>query len=625
MTASSPFRRAVLAAAVLAFLSPPIALADGNGKSLDTVVVTGSRSVRTLRDTLAATTVIDRADIERLQPASLLDLLRGQAGIVLYNQGGAGKLSGVFLRGTGSSHVLVLVDGVKIASATAGMPMLQDIPLAQVERIEIVRGPYSSLYGAEAVGGVIQVFTRTPGEGVRGQGALTLGSHGQRALEAGIGARRGAGWFNAQVGADRTDGIDACRGDAATFAGCATQEPDRDGYRNRSLSLAAGHAFAPGWSVEARGLRAEAHNEFDGGFANQADVVQQVLGAKLRYAPTAAFALSLSAGRADDLSDSYKDGRFVNTIDTRRDLAGVQADVATGAGGQAIVGVDWQRERVHASRALDRDRRSVRGLFGQWQGRFGAHQLQFAARRDDDSQFGGQTTGSANWGWNPSERLRLSAGYGSAFRAPTFNDLYYPGFSNPGLRPESARTAELGLRGTPGWGEWSLHAYQTRFHDLIVFNPAARSPASPWGMPDNVQRARIRGLEAALGMDVAGWKVNASASWIDPRNTTPGAFDGKWLNRRARVLGRLDADRDFGAHSLGISLNGQGRRYDDPLNRVALGGFATADLRAGWRFGRDWQLQGALRNLFDKRYETAAWYNQPGRTYALTLRYAPAR
>ncbi|MGY0505449.1 TonB-dependent vitamin B12 receptor [Luteimonas sp. e5] len=636
MSLFSPrFRPVVLAVAIAAALPATAAIAaESDPRSLDTLVVTGTRSEQPLREALAATTVIDREQIERLQPASLLDLLRGQAGITLYNQGGPGKLSGLFLRGTGTGHVLVLVDGVKIASATAGMPMLQDIPLAQVERIEIVRGPYSSLYGAEAIGGVIQIFTRQPGEGLRGNGALTVGSHRLRALEAGIGARQQRGWFNIQAAHERSDGIDACRGrapvgawgspDYVPGAGCFVDEPDRDGYRNRSLSLAGGMEFNEAWSAEARALRAEGRSQFDGGFSNETEVVQQVLGGKLRYAPTQAFALSLNLGSAQDLSDGFLDGAYVNTIDTRRRVAGVQADFATGEAGQASVGFDWQRERVHASSPLDLDSRSVRGVFGQWLGRFDAHRLQLAARHDDNSQFGGVFTGSANWGFDLSDTLRLSAGYGSAFRAPTFNDLYYPGSSNPALRPERSHTAELGLRGTPAWGLWSLNAYETRLRDLIVFNPAASSPDSPWGMPENIQRARIRGVEGSLGVDIAGWAVNATASWIDPRNTTPGAFDGNLLNRRARALARIDVDRAFGDWSVGASLNGSGHRYDDPANSVRLGGFATSDLRADWRFSPDWQLQAVVRNVFDKRYETSAWYHQPGREYALTLRYSPS-
>src|SRR5690606_29127256 len=163
--------------------------------------------------------------------------------INLANQGGPGKLTSLFLRGTESDHVLVLVDGVRIGTATAGMVMFQDLPLEQIERIEIVRGPRSSLYGSEAIGGVIQVFTRraAKGGGLRRNLSLGLGSNRLRQASAGLGRTGERGWFQAQGGWQRTDGIDSCRGTAAGWgAGCYADEPDRDGYRNASLSLRGG-------------------------------------------------------------------------------------------------------------------------------------------------------------------------------------------------------------------------------------------------------------------------------------------------------------------------------------------------------------------------------------------------
>ena len=169
-----------------------------------------------------------------------------------------------------------------------------------------------------------------------------------------------------------------------------------------------------------------------------------------------------------------------------------------------------------------------------------------------------------------------------------------------------------------------MRGYQNRLRDLIVYNPMLTSPSSPYGMPDNVQLARVRGLEAMLGLDVAGWDVNATASLIDPRNETPGALDGKMLNRRPKRMARIDADREFGRFSLGGSVNGNSARFDDPANRVRMGGYATTDLRAGLRVGDAWRLQLAVTNVFDREYETARWYNQAGRTWLLSLRWHPA-
>lgn len=620
---TSLFSVSILAAAITVAL--PASAQSHAPRSLDEVVVTGTRS-DSGPPTLSAATVIDRAEIERLQPASLVDLLRGQPGIAIYNQGGAGKVSGLFLRGTGPGQALVLVDGVRIGSPANGMPALWDIPVAQIERIEIVRGPLSSLYGSDAVGGVIQVFTRRgEREGVRPTFGIAIGSERTLRADAGIDARQGRGWWSAGVAHEKTHGFNACNGDPVTFAGCATIEPDRDGYRNDSLRLGAGIDINNAWQVEGRALRAEARNDFDGSWANENRNVQQVIGGTVRYAPADNVRLRLQLGRNHDdtISRNGSSGMETGRIVSDRDSANLIAEIGR-TDNMLSFGFDWQRDTVESSTAFALGHRLTRGLYGQWRADFGAQHFQAGLRREDNSQFGGATTGNVAWGWDFSEGLRLVASHGTAFRAPTFNDLYYPGFSNPDLQPERSRSSEIGLEARQGWGEWSLRAYQTRLRDLIVYNPMLTSPSSPYGMPDNVQLARIRGLEATLGVDIAGWDVNATASVLDPRNETPGALDGKLLNRRAQRIARIDADRAFGAWRLGASVNGSSHRYDDLANNTRMGGYATTDLRVGYAPSAAWSLQLSASNIFDRRYETARWYNQAGRGWQLAWRWNPA-
>lgn len=626
MSARFILTQAALAVAISQAFAPAAHAQDASAQSIDRIIVTGTRSDRG-PDTLAARSVIDREDIDRLQPASLQDLLRGQTGLAIYNQGGAGKVSGLFLRGTSPGQVLVLVDGVKIGSPTNGMAAVWDIPVSQIERVEIVRGPLSSLYGSEAVGGVIQIFTRGGDEpGVHPEVGVAIGSERTYKVDAGIRGRGARGWYSAGVAHEETRGFNACNGDPVTFAGCGTIEPDRDGYRNDSVRLAGGIDFYQEWQADARILRAEGKNEFDGGWANENENVQQVIGAHVRYAPSERVALHFNAGRNDDDSRSLvgSTGMQSGRISTQRDTASLQADIG-GETNLLSVGFDWQRDQVEGTTVFDVDHRISRALFGQWRMQAGSQHLQAGLRREDNSQFGGETTGNLAWGWDFTETLRLTASYGTAFRAPTFNDLYYPGFSNPDLRPERSRSIELGIEGRHGWGEWSLRGYQNRLRDLIVYNPMLTSPSSPYGMPDNVQLARVRGVEAMLGLDIAGWDVNATASFIDPRNETPGALDGKLLNRRPKQMARIDADRDFGRYSLGASVNGNSERFDDPANLVRMGGYATTDLRAGLRFSDDWRLQLTVANVFDRQYETARWYNQAGRTWLLSLRWQPGQ
>lgn len=619
-------RRALLAAAVSLSLGTSVvapAFAEA-ATDLDRIVVTASRTAQTQDQALAPVTVIDRAEIERRQPQSLADLFRGEAGISLVNNGGAGKATSLFLRGTESDHLLVLVDGVKVGSATSGGAALQDIPVEQIDRVEIVRGPFSSLYGSEAIGGVIQIFTRRPQGPFDPNVALTIGSDNARRYSAGLSGRsqgdlgeRG-GWYAVQAVHDETDGFNAYTNTASSY-----YDPDRDGYRNDSLGVQGGWRFNRQWDADVNALRADSRNEYDGSVDNLSKGTEQVVGGRLRYAPVEGVKLTASVGGSSELSDTYLDGVYSSTFDTRRRIGAFQADVDAGPG-LLTLGFDWQRDEIESSETYDADSRIDRGVFAQWQQRFGAQSLQASVRRDDNSQFGGKTTGSALWGWDFTDQLRLTASYGTAFKAPTFNELYYPGYGNPNLGPETSRSAEIGLRGEHGWGDWSLNAFETRVDDLIAYDADLVDDAHPFGQPNNVDKAKIRGVEAIASTELAGWQLRTTLTWLDPK-ADGDTNHGNILQRRARQSGRIDADRSFGAFSVGGSVFGSGERYDNLANTTRLAGYGLFDLRVGWQLAADWKLSLAANNVFDRSYETARWYAQPGRNYQLTLRYHPAQ
>ena len=617
--------------AAIAWALPGVAQAQATGATdLDEVVVTGTRTEVPLADSLVPAQVIDRDEIERSQARSLVDLLKGRAGVGFTNQGGLGKLTTINLRGTESDHVLVLVDGVRIGSATAGLAMFQDLPVDQIERIEIIRGPRSSLYGSEAIGGVIQIFTRNAGPGLDRNFRIGGGSNHLREASAGFGYRGERGWVGANAAWQETDGFNACRGSGTLFQGCFADEPDDDGYRNVSLNLRAGFRLADTLELDGHVLHADAFNEFDGTIfgGNEADNVQQVLGTRLAWTPSARTRVTAQLGRASDKStnhfaDAASDTRsFVSTFDTRRDTASLQGDFGLGDAHLLSAGADWQRDEVTSSTTfLDGDGTPVdgrdnTGVFVEYQGRFGAQQLQASVRNDDNEQFGNHATGSLGWGMQFGDGFRLAASYGTAFKAPTFNDLYYPfGLGNPDLKPETSRSANIGISQHAAHWSWTLDAYETRIDDLISYD-AARF------QPNNIDKARIRGVEFTVDTTLAGWDFGAQLSHTDPRSES-GSNDGKLLARRARDTGRIDLDRAFGAFRFGATLNASGPRYDDAANTVRLGGFATTDLRFEYAFHNDWTLQARASNVFDRHYETVAWYNQPGREFGLSLRYAP--
>ncbi|MBB3821644.1 vitamin B12 transporter [Xanthomonas arboricola] len=593
---------------------------------LDEVVVTASRTAQTQDQTLAPVTVIDRAQIERRQVTALQDLLRGEAGVSLANNGGPGKPTSLFLRGTESDQVVVLIDGVRIGSATSGGAALQDLPIEQIERIEIVRGPFSSLYGSEALGGVIQIFTRRPQGSFVPMLSVAAGSNNARRYGAGLAGRsegdlgEAGGWYSVNAVHDETDGINAYL-DTSSSA----YDPDRDGYRNDSLSVQGGWRFNRQWDADVHALRAQSRNDYDGSVfgGNLSKGVQQTVGGRVRYAPTDALKFTASVGGSSDFSDAYYDGAYVSTYDTRRKQGSLQADITT-APGLLTVGFDWQRDAIASSDNYDADSRIDRAAFAQWQQSFGAQSVQASLRRNDNSQFGGKTTGSLLWGWDFAEHLRLTASYGTAFKAPTFNELYYPDFGNPLLGPETSNSAELGLRGRYDWGTWTLSAFQTRISDLIAYDASLVDAAHPFGQPNNIDKARIRGAEAGYETALAGWTLRSALTWLAPQ-ADGEVGHGNWLPRRARQSGRIDADRTVGVFGVGASLFGSGKRFDDLANTERLAGYGLLDLRMSYAINTDWTVQFTANNVFDRRYETARWYAQPGRNYLLTFRYQPAQ
>ena len=584
-----------------------------------TINITANRTAQSNVDSLASVTVIDRAEIERRQARSVQEALRGVPGLGLSNNGGPGKATSVFLRGTESDHVLVLIDGIRVGSATLGTTSFQDIPIDQVERIEVVRGPRSSLYGADAIGGVIQIFTKKGGGTLTPRLSASAGSHGTQDYSAGLSGGGDRGWFNAGGSHLETQGFNSCdERSLALGGGCFVSEPDHDGYRNTGATLRGGYRLSDTLDIEAHYLRGEGSNEYDGSIfaGNSTDFVHDVAGARLNWQALPVWRMSLSGGRSRDLSDNFFEGALNGAFNTERRSASWQNDLALAAQQRLTLGADWLDDRIDSSTAYPVRSRDNAAGFGQYQGRFGEHDITLAARRDSNQQFGGHSTGSLAWGYRLRPTLRVMASWGSAFKAPTFNELYFPFFGNPNLKPEESDSFELGISGEHADVGWSLNAYQTNIDQLIGFD-ASFSPI-------NIDQARIRGLEAVASTQLAGWDLAGNLSALEPENTSHDANRGNQLPRRAKLMGRLDADRTAGAWRVGTSVYGEGRRYDDLANTRALGGYVTLDLRAAYAVHRDWSLEGKLANLLDKDYRTARLFNQDGRNVMFTVRYAPA-
>lgn len=584
----------------------------------DPVIVAASRIAEPLTAVVASVTVITRADIDRLQPHSVLELLGGLTGLFVASTGDLGKSSNLFVRGTNADHVLVLVDGIKIGSATTGQAALEQLPVGQIERIEIVRGPRSSLYGSDAIGGIIQIFTRHSGPGAAGRPSfeLTGGSHQTWQAQGGYTGSRGPLWYNASADGLYTGGIPVCAAGAPTAAPCYTTEP-RQGYWGGSAAVSGGYQVSETTRVSVDWLRANGDNHYDGDVfsGNESHVVQQAAGIALQTAPLARWGTSLTAGQSLDESAQLFDDAPDGFFDTRRETLSWLNDLHVAAAQNLLLGVDYERDTIGSDTDYAVRSREDTGAFGSYRLTPGCLDLEVSARHDHNQQFGNHTTGAAAAGWRFADGVRLIASWGTAFKAPTFNDLYFPFFGNPALRPETSRSTELGLEGDlAARTEWAINAYETTIDDLIEYNPVTFGA-------DNIDRARIRGVELHLMTRIAGTEARLYTTWLDPRDR--GANRGAVLPERAEESVRVDLDRDFGALTAGTSLALVGRRFDDPANTERLGGYTTLELRAGWHLDPLWMLQARISNALNRDYETDLYYDQPRFGAYLTLRYTP--
>ena len=576
------------------------------------VMVTATRTAQTADQSLASVTVLDRQAIEQSQAQSVEELLTAQPGIDIARAGGPGSQTSLFMRGTNAGHVLVLIDGLKLGSATSGTTALNFLPLDQIDRIEIVRGPRSSLYGSEAIGGVIQIFTRQGSDKYRTQFQTGAGSYHLRRDNLATSGGHGNSHYSFDLSSLESDGFDARRPTSGPYG---VNEPDDDGYRNHAASLRLQHNYDNGVELDARIMHSQGYNEFDG-TPNSANFVQQATGLTVAYPFNDLWYSSLTLGETRDDYDSLSNGVASSRYHTRRQQADWQNDLSLGANHSLTLGVDFLRDKVDSGTAYTVTKRDDTGAYLQYQGKTGRHDYQVGVRSDDDDAFDRKTTGNIAWGYAISQPLRITASYGTAYKAPTFNDLYWPASAfftgNPSLKPESSSSGEVGLAGKHDWGNWSANYYQTTIKDLIVYDASVLP-----GTMNNLSEAEIDGLELSMNITLAGWNSKLDLSHVNPQDKQTH----KVLARRAKDSVRLDLDRSLGRANVGVTVIAQGSRYDDAANTTRLGGYGIVNLRGELALDKHWRLKGSVDNLADKNYEIVDTYNTGGRTLFVGIAY----
>lgn len=611
------FKPSPLATAVMALLGTSLAQAQSSHigavvASLPSVVVTATRNDSRIDRLVADVTVLTRDDIERVDGYALADLLGRQAGV----QSAGGN---IYLRGLEARHTLLLVDGMRLGSATTGESSLANLPLSDIERIEIVRGPMAGLYGSEAVAGVVQVFTRQARGGSRINAAIGAGRYGRAQASAGWSGGEGPWTLAFQLAHDEARGFSATNA-RNTFS----YNPDDDGFNQNSGSAQMGLSLGGDWRAQARVFNAEDLHDFDDGPGQPAvyRARNQVASAEVAGTVLTGWKSKLAVSRAMDAYDAVSVSSAFSEageIATAQRQFSFENTVATPVGALMLLGEHLHQTVDKPGTNYTVRERRINAVGAGLNGEAGEHLWQLSGRIDRNSQYGRQKTGSVAYGWRFAPGWTAGAQYGTAFVSPSFNDLYWPfdGFSygNPGLRASRSHSAEVSVGFKRDDVETKITRYRARVSDLIQW---VETPLGSFSYtPQNVARAAVDGLTLQGQMPLGGWLWQSSVDWLDARD----ADTGKELARRARRVARLAADRRQGQWRYGAAIAGYSGRWSDAANASRLGGYGLVDLRADWQFRREWTLGARLNNALDRQYETAYGYNQPGRALMVTLRY----
>ena len=625
-------RTTLLATFVPAVLAASVAHADAGldliaVSDFDPVVVTATRQATPLSELMADVTVIDREQLDRLGQGTITDLLARQPGIQTASYGGPGAATSFFVRGANSNQLKVLVDGIAVNSIDPSGSPLRLLNLADVERIEILRGPAATLYGADAIGGVIQIFTRQASEGLQLKAHAGVGSMGAR--QAGAEAAGGKNAWRWRIGASHqySDAFSA-------QAGAINHDADDDSYRNNGVSAALswlpgdGHEYGLSWRQQ-RGMAHYDSGEFtaDGDYNNRQafDNAQWQLFANHRISER--WTSRVQFGGSDDWQKDWSfnlwgwpPSEVIGEITTRNREISWQNDIALGRWGNALLAVEAERQRVAPADTYTHEPElENRSVLAGWGGKQGKLQWQLNARVDDHQQYGDNATAAATLGWELGAGWRVHAGYGSAFKAPSVDQLYIdnPAWmltGNPDLKAEKARNRELGLRWHTDTQQLGLTWYLNRVTNLIDW---VSDPVTWAGTYANVSAARLEGATAEWRGQFGAFSPSLSYDWLKAENLDTGYA----LGRRAEHSGRAALDWQHDKLRLGGELNVVGQRWDYSNQTGNLPGYALFNLTAGYALSDAVQIEARLDNAFNRDYQTAGGFNTPGRNVFVMLRW----
>ncbi|GAA5140964.1 TonB-dependent receptor domain-containing protein [Thalassotalea piscium] len=599
---------------------------DKNVDVEEHVLVTANRSQQDRFSALSSNVVITQYEIEAMQVTSVGDILKRVAGIYVANQGDSGQISSIFTRGTNSNHTLVIIDGVRVNSATTGATNLSAISVQQIDRIEVVKGPRAALWGSDAIGGVIQIFTKQYQQG-NGYVSAGFGSNDYYQASASLGLGNEDHNYTVNVSTEKSDGFNAYTTDPDNPYDI--DEPDDDGYKRESISLIGKSVLSNEFSVNLVGRYEKTFSEFDsayGGFPSlneqNADNYHIKAGSLYR---TQDFSLAFSLAKSQDQGARFGNGikeRDAEALTTKRDQASLVGHYSLAKLTGLTAGVDWYQEEVSANYDLsawdeghqqyDQKSREVQAVFLQLNHQENDWLFEAATRYDDIENLGNKTTYNLSVGYQLANNWLISFNRGTGFKAPTFNDLYWPGSGNPELAPEHSLTHEILLRNQASNYTFELSVFDTDVDDLIAWNSAAYRS-------ENIEKATMKGADANVTLNLGNFSHSLGLAYVDAKNVSQNVK----LARRPEWNANYAINYQLEDWQLGtvLSYRGESEEAVYGAGNVKLSSYWLADITAVYQVTNNVTINAKVANLFDKKYQSALNYISDGVNYRLSVSY----
>ncbi|WP_340609390.1 TonB-dependent vitamin B12 receptor BtuB [Xenorhabdus bharatensis] len=573
----------------------------------DLLVVTANRFKQPVSSVLAPVTVVTRDEIDSWQSNSLVDVLRRLPGVDIAQNGGIGQNSSLFIRGSDSRHVLILVDGIRLNQAgITGSSDLSQIPLSLVQKIEYIRGARSAVYGSDAIGGVLNIITTRAQQGTTLNAGI--GSHGYQNYNGSTQQKLGEDTaLSAAAGYTYTKGFDV-------VAGSGTNEPDRDGFMSKMLWLGIDHKFNDQLSGFARTYGYDNRSNYDGSFTDTRKLFSRSYETGILFnRDIYSSQLITSYSHVKDYNFKHKIYKGNTTLSDSKQY-NVQWGNSWQIGHGAISGgVDWKRESVAAGSNYIPVQKSVdnTGVYLTGQQKVDDFIFEGAVRSDRHSEYNWNMTWQTGAAWEFIDGYRFVVSYGTAFKAPTLGQLYGWG-ANPNLKPENSKQWESGIEGLTGDLSWRLSMYRNDIEQLIDFANNRYL---------NVGQVKIKGVEWTGMMDTGIFQHQLTLQYVDPRDN-----NNQQLTRRAKQQLKYQLDWEAFNIDWGITYQYIGQRFDQdfstyPSKRIKLGGVSLWDINGSYPVTDRLTIHARIANLFDKNYETAYGYRTPGREYFITGSY----